>query len=66
VTGRIALGFEIEPHFCGRIIERLKVQYSLRAKIVGSVFDCKSLPRAGKEFLTNERSSGQCLKLPVS
>lgn len=37
-TGRIALGVEIEPHFCGKIIERLEQKYRLKAKVVGNVF----------------------------
>ena len=37
-TGRIALGVEIEPHFCGKIVERLELRYRLKAKVLGYVF----------------------------
>jgi DNA modification methylase len=37
-TGRVALGVEIEPHFCGKIIERMEQKYRLKAKVVGNVF----------------------------
>lgn len=37
-TGRVALGVEIEPHFCGKIIERLEQKYRIKAKVLGNVF----------------------------
>lgn len=37
-TGRVALGVEIEPHFCGKIVERLEQKYRIRAKLLGNVF----------------------------
>jgi DNA modification methylase len=37
-TGRVALGVEIEPLFCEKIIARLENHYRLKAKTVGNVF----------------------------
>lgn len=37
-TGRVALGVEIEPLFCEKIINRLESRYRLKAKVVGNVF----------------------------
>lgn len=38
-TGRVALGVEIEPHFCKKIIERLELKYLLKAKVLKNVFE---------------------------
>jgi DNA modification methylase len=37
-TGRVAFGVEIEPHVCGKIVERLEQKYRLKAKVLGNVF----------------------------
>lgn len=37
-TGRVGLGVEIEPHFCGKIVERIAEKYGLKAKVLGNVF----------------------------
>lgn len=37
-TGRQALGVEIEPHFCEKIVERITGTYGIKASVVGNVF----------------------------
>lgn len=38
-TGRVALGVEIEPLFCEKIIDRMEQKYRLKAKVLANVFE---------------------------